>query len=557
MPFPPDFLWGAATSAYQIEGSPLADGAGPSIWHRFSHTPGRTVGGQTGDVACDHYRRMPEDVAMMADLGLQAYRFSVAWGRVLPEGTGRVNEAGLDFYDRLVDRLAEAGIEPMLTLYHWDLPAALDDRGGWLNRDVADWFADYARAVARRLGDRVDRWITLNEPWVTMDGGYVRGGLAPGHRVFEEGALAAHHQLLAHAGGTAALRAEDAGEVGIAINLEPKVPATSRPEDVAAAARAEAYMNRIFLDPIVHGRYPERLPEVFGDAWPAFPPADLAEIQTETDFFGINYYTRAVCVDDPDDPPERARRVRQPRHPYTEMDWEVYAPAFRDLLVWVHDEYGDVPLYVTENGAATADPPQPIGGEVVDPLRQAYLHDHIRAVREAMERGVDVRGYFAWSLMDNYEWAQGYAKRFGLIHVDFETQERTPKASAAFYRDVIESNGDAVGPDALIPTTDSRHGEGQRSDATQPPGGGGDPGVAAQRRSSAHRSRAHTPRWSDGHSSPTSSPRTMRAATGVRPGLANTWSIRRGACPRASTSVEGSAPGWIVPNASHGAGRER
>ncbi len=454
MPFPPGFLWGAATSAYQIEGSPLADGAGPSIWHRFAHTPGRTVDGQTGDVACDHYHRMPEDVAMMADLGLQAYRFSVAWGRVLPDGTGRVNEAGLDFYDRLVDRLTEAGIEPMLTLYHWDLPAALDDRGGWLHRDVADWFAEYARVVAQRLGDRVRKWVTVNEPWVTMDGGYVRGGLAPGHRVHAEGPLAAHHQLLAHARGMAALRAEGAGEVGIAINLEPKVPATDRASDVAAAARADAYMNRIFLAPLVHGHYPERLAEVYGGAWRDVPAEDLAEIQTPVDFLGVNYYTRAVVTDAPREPLERARRVRQPRHPHTEMDWEVYAPAFRDLLVWIRDEYGDVPLYVTENGAATADPPQPIGGIVADPLRQAYLHDHLRAVRQAIEAGVDVRGYFAWSLMDNYEWAQGYAKRFGIVHVDFETQVRTPKQSAAFYREVIESNGGIIGADALIPTTD-------------------------------------------------------------------------------------------------------
>ncbi|MGB3542243.1 GH1 family beta-glucosidase [Rubrivirga sp.] len=450
--FPDAFLWGAATSAYQIEGSPLADGAGPSIWHRFSQSPGRTTNGETGDRACDHYHRMPQDVSLMAELGLEAYRFSVAWARVLPGGTcGAVNDAGLDFYDRLVDWLAEAGIEPMLTLYHWDLPAALDDRGGWLNRDIADWFADYARVVHDRLGDRVSKWITLNEPWVVMDGGYVRGGLAPGHRVLAEGPLCAHHLLLANARGAAALRAEGAREVGIAVNLEPKVSATDLPEDVAATSRADAYMNRIFLDPIFRGRYPDELADVFGDAWPTFAAADLDEIQTAPDFLGVNYYTRAVCVDDPTDLPERARRVRQPRHPYTEMGWEVYAPAFRDLMIWLRDRYGDVPQYVTENGMAAADPPQPVGGRVDDPLRQAYLHDHIGAVRDALEAGVDVRGYFAWSLMDNFEWALGYAKRFGLVHVDFETQERTPKASADFYRRVIESNGAVIG-DALIPT---------------------------------------------------------------------------------------------------------
>ncbi|MEM6287699.1 MAG: GH1 family beta-glucosidase [Bacteroidota bacterium] len=453
MPFPDDFLWGAATSAYQIEGSPLADGAGPSIWQRFAATPGQTVGGVTGDVACDHYHRMPDDVALMRDLGLQAYRFSVAWGRVLPEGTERVNAAGLDFYDRLVDRLAEAGIEPLLTLYHWDLPVALDDRGGWLNRDIADWFADYATVVHDRLGDRVRRWITINEPWVVMDGGHVRGGLAPGHRVLAEGPIAAHHLLLAHASGTAALRASGAQEVGFAPNLEPKYAATDRPEDLAATARADAYMNRLFLDPVVHGRYPEEMPEVFGDAWPDFPEADLDAIQTEPDFLGINYYTRAVCVDDPSDPPERARRVRQPRHPYTEMGWEVYPPAFRDLLLWVGERYGDVPMVITENGSAFYDPPQAVGGEVHDPMRTAVLHDHLRAVREAIEAGADVRGYFAWSLLDNVEWSQGTAKRFGLVHVDFETLARTPKASAAFYREVIDSNGAALGPEAVIPTT--------------------------------------------------------------------------------------------------------
>ena len=453
MPFPDRFLWGAATSAYQIEGAPLADGAGPSIWHRFAHTPGRTVGGQTGDLACDHYRRMPQDVALMRELGLQMYRFSVAWGRVLPAGTGRVNDVGLDFYDRLVDELGAAGIEPMVTLYHWDLPAALDDRGGWLNRDVADWFADYARAVYDRLGDRVSKWITLNEPWVVMDGGYVRGGLAPGHRVHAEGPRSAHHLLLANARGTAALRAAGAETVGIALNFEPKVPATDRPEDRAATARADAYMNRIFLDPITTGRYPDELADVFGGAWPAFASSDLDEIRTDHDFFGVNYYTRAVCVDDASDPPERARRVRQPRHPYTEMGWEVYAPAFRDLLLWVRDRTGNVPQYVTENGAATADPPRVIGERVEDAFRTAYLHDHLLAVRDAIEAGADVRGYCAWSLLDNYEWAQGYAKRFGLVHVDFETQVRTPKASAAFYREAIASNGASLGDAPLIPTT--------------------------------------------------------------------------------------------------------
>ena len=443
--FPDDFLWGAATSAYQIEGSPLADGAGPSIWHRFAHTPGRTYRGQTGDVACDHYHRWREDVALMRDLGLQAYRFSIAWGRVLPEGTGRVNTPGLDFYDRLVDALLDAGIEPFATLYHWDLPAALDDRGGWLNRDVADWFAEYTRVAVGRLGDRVKRWTTLNEPWVVMDGGYVRGGLAPGHRNHFEGPLVAHNLLRAHARGVQAFRAEQAqGEIGLVVNLEPKVAASDSAEDTATAARADAYMNRIFLDPVFFGRYPAELADVFGLAWPSFPEDDFTLIQEPFDFLGINYYTRAVVRHDASEYPDGAERVYQSRHPYTEMSWEVYAPALEHLLCWVKDRYPALPLYITENGAAYYDPPQVIRGRVDDPLRMAYLRDHLLAIHRAVQAGADVRGYFAWSLFDNYEWSQGFAKRFGLVHVDFETLERTPKSSAQFYREVVQTNGAAL-----------------------------------------------------------------------------------------------------------------
>ncbi len=445
-PFPDSFLWGAATSAYQIEGSPLADGAGPSVWHRFAHTPGNTHNGETGDVACDHYRRAGGDVALMRDLGLGAYRFSIAWGRVFPEGTGALNPAGLGFYDRLVDTLLEAGIEPFVTLYHWDLPAALDDRGGWLNRDSAAWFADYAGAVAARLGDRVRRWATLNEPWVVMQGGYVNGDLAPGHRNLFEGPRVAHHLLLAHGAAVQALRAETDAEVGLVVNLEPKVAASDRPEDRAATARADAYMNRLFLDPVFLGSYPDELAEVFGEAWWDAPAENFALIREPLDFLGVNYYTRAVVRDDPAAYPDRAGRVRQPRHAYTEMGWEVYAPALTDLLLWVTERYDPPPLYVTENGAAFYDPPQAADGRLDDPLRVAYFRDHLRAVHAAIERGADVRGYFAWSLFDNYEWSHGYSKRFGIVHVDFETQDRTPKASAHFYREVIRSNGAALGP---------------------------------------------------------------------------------------------------------------
>ncbi|MFW5947788.1 MAG: family 1 glycosylhydrolase, partial [Gemmatimonadota bacterium] len=272
---PSGFLWGAATSAYQVEGAPLADGAGPSIWHRFARTAGRTHGGDTGDVACDQYHRWRDDIALMQDLGLQAYRFSIAWGRILPDGTGPVNRAGLDHYDRLVDGLLEAGIQPMVTLYHWDLPAALDDRGGWLNPDIAGWFADYTATVVRTLDDRVQLWATLNEPWVVMDGGYLNGGLAPGHRNLYEAPIVSHNLLRAHAAGVRAYRAEGAHEIGIVVNLEPKHPASDSEEDRRATRRADAHMNRHYLDPIFHDRYPGELEEIYGDAWPGYGPADL------------------------------------------------------------------------------------------------------------------------------------------------------------------------------------------------------------------------------------------------------------------------------------------
>src|SRR3954468_20889689 len=358
--FPEGFLWGAATSAYQIEGSPLADGAGPSIWQRFSHSPGRTHEGQTGDVACDHYRLYRDDVRLMAELGLNAYRFSIAWSRVLPEGTGRVNEAGLGFYDRLVDALLEAGIRPNAPLYHWDLPAALDDRGGWLNRDVADWFADYARAAFRRLGDRVPMWATLNEPWVVTDGGYLHGALAPGHRNLFEAPIATHNLMRAHGAAVQAYRAEAKEMIGLVVNLEPKVCATDRPEDLEATRRADAYMNRQYLDPVFFGSYPEELADIFGEAGPEHSADDMALIRQPVDFLGINYYTRGVTKHDPSHLPVGNGTVRQPEHTYTETGWEVHAPALTDLLLWVKERYGALPLYITENGAAFYDPPRPV-----------------------------------------------------------------------------------------------------------------------------------------------------------------------------------------------------
>ncbi len=443
--FPPGFLWGVATSAYQIEGSPLADGAGPSIWHRFVHEPGRIDNGDTGDVACDHYRRSADDVLLMRELGIGAYRFSVSWSRVLPTGRGPVNPAGLAFYDRLVDRLLDEGIAPSVTLFHWDLPAALDDAGGWLNRDIADWFAEYAAVMVRALGDRVPMWVTLNEPWVVADAGYLHGIHAPGHRSIAETPHVSHNLLRAHGAGLQAIRAERGRQAGLVVNLEPKYPASDHPADVAATRRADAYMNRQFLDPVLLGRYPEEMSEIFGQAWPVFPEADFALIQQPLDFLGVNYYTRNVTCDDPAALPVRAGRVRQDERLHTTLDWEVYPAALTAVLTWIRDRYGSVPLFVTENGAAFDDT-DPANVELVnDPLRVNYLRDHLLALHDAIRLGVDVRGYFAWSLFDNFEWSAGFAKTFGLYRVDVETQRRTPKSSARFYADVIRSGGTVLG----------------------------------------------------------------------------------------------------------------
>ncbi|QWF14910.1 GH1 family beta-glucosidase [Lysobacter capsici] len=443
--FPNGFLWGAATAAHQIEGSPMADGAGPSIWTRFAHTPGMTLNGDTGDVACDHYRRWKEDVALMKSLGLQAYRFSVSWSRILPEGTGRVNQAGLDFYSRLVDELLANGIEPLLTLYHWDMPAALDDRGGWLNRDCADWFAEYGQVMYRALDGRVKKWVTLNEPWVITDGGYLHGALAPGHRSRFEAPIASHNLMRAHGAAVQAYRAQGKHEIGLVVNIEPKYAATDSVEDAAAVKRAHAYMNEQYLDPALLGTYPPELREIFGEAWPEWPQADFDLIKQKLDFIGVNYYTRSVTKDAVSYPLNTGV-VRQPSGTYTETGWEVFPQGLTDTLTWVKDRYGDIPMYITENGAAFFDPPvaEPdASGErrVRDPLRMDYLQKHIGAIHDAIQAGCDIRGYMVWSLLDNLEWSLGYSKRFGVVHVNYATQDRTPKDSARWYSKVIASNG--------------------------------------------------------------------------------------------------------------------
>ncbi|MBM4201488.1 MAG: beta-glucosidase, partial [Gammaproteobacteria bacterium] len=421
--FPDDFLWGAATSAYQIEGSPLADGSGPSVWDDFCRQPGRIAGGDTGDVACDHYRRFHGDVDLMAQIGLRSYRFSIAWSRVLPDGRGRLNRHGLEFYRTLAECLLERGIKPFATLYHWDLPLALQQQGGWANPDCAHWFAEYAALMFRHLGEHITFWSTLNEPWVVIDGAYVTGMHPPGVATPKAAPRVAHTLLRGHALAVQAFRAEAHGQIGLVVNLEPKHAASSDPADIAAMERAHAYMNRQFLDPVFLGSYPEDLGECFGDAWPRFPQDELRLLQEPMDFLGINYYSRAVVRDEPAGDVCRGARVRQDGSEHTAMDWEVYPEGLGSVLRWVKRRYGDIPLYVTENGAAFDDPPA-VGGRIADGRRVAYLREHLVAARDALCDGVDLRGYFVWSLLDNFEWTYGYAKRFGIVGVDFGTQER-------------------------------------------------------------------------------------------------------------------------------------
>jgi beta-glucosidase len=439
--FPENFLWGVSTSAYQIEGYPLADGAGQNIWHRFSHTPGMIANGDTGDIACDHYHRYNDDVKCMQALGLQAYRFSVSWSRVLPEGRGgRVNTKGLDFYERLVDALLEHNIQPMTTLYHWDLPVVLEDNGGWLNRDSADWFAEYAQVLFNALDDRVRLWNTLNEPWVVVHEGYLQGHHAPGHRNVLEGPLVVHNLLRAHAMAVQAYRAQGRGKIGIAINLEPKYSSEQSQQHLAATVRAHSYTNKMFLDPLYLGVYPEELQEIFGSAWLTWPDEDMQLIQQPIDFIGINYYTRGLVRDDPSEPILRAKNLSLDSNFTTEMGWEIYPQGLVDILEWVNTRYGRRPIYITENGAAFSDS---LGGDgaVNDQLRSSYLRRHLRALHEAIQKHIDLRGYFVWSFLDNFEWSYGYSKRFGIVHVDYESLIRTPKASAYFYSEAIRTNG--------------------------------------------------------------------------------------------------------------------
>jgi beta-glucosidase len=448
--FPSGFWWGAATAAYQIEGAAAVDGRTPSIWDTFSAIPGRTVAGQTGDHATDHYNRYRQDVGLMAEIGLSAYRFSISWPRVQPHGSGPGNPIGISFYDRLVDELLEHGILPVATLYHWDLPQALEDAGGWVNRDTAYRFADYAGIIAGRLGDRVKLWCTLNEPWCSAFLGYASGSHAPG-RIDPGGSLAAaHHLLLGH--GLAVHRVREAApsaQLSIALNQGAVRAVSDRPEDLDAARRIDGLLNRLFLDPILRGGYPV---DVLSDTakvtdWAFVRPGDLATIGAPIDVIGANYYQPDLVgvATEPASGPwpfPGSERVafHHPPGPVTAMGWTIDPTGLRELLIRLRDDYGDIPVLVTENGAAYADRVD-ADGRITDPERIAYLHAHLAAAHDAIAAGVDLRGYFVWSLLDNFEWSLGYDKRFGLIHVDYPTQRRTLKESAHWYRQIITAGG--------------------------------------------------------------------------------------------------------------------
>ncbi len=440
--FPNDFKWGVATSSYQIEGAAFEDGRGTSIWDTFCRTPGKVANGDNGDIACDHYHRYLDDIELMAELGVQMYRFSIAWPRIMPQGTGEVNQAGLDFYDRLVDALLAKGIQPYATLYHWDLPQPLQDAGGWPSRFVVDAFADYANVVSRCLGDRVQHWMTHNEPWCAAFLGYGIGHHAPGIQDFPASLRAAHHLLLSHGRAVPAIRANgDARtQVGIVLNLTWADPATDSDADKAAAARVEGFQNRWYLDPVYRGEYPADMVALYGGEVPGLEDGDLKEISAPTDFLGINYYTRGVVAhDEANGGPLQVTSVR-PEGEYTEMDWEVHPDSLYRLLMKVHEEYAPGDLYVAENGAAYKDE---LGedGRIADTGRKNYLQEHFVSAHRAIEEDVPLRGYFVWSMLDNFEWAFGYDKRFGIIHVDFETQQRTLKDSARWYAQVTRQNG--------------------------------------------------------------------------------------------------------------------
>jgi beta-glucosidase len=433
--FPKKFVWGAATSSYQIEGSTQIDGRGQSIWDTFAATPGKTRNGENGDPGCDHYNRWESDLDLMKDIGLEAYRFSVAWPRVIPNGRGQVNEKGLAFYERLVDGMLERGITPWLTLYHWDLPQALEDKGGWPNRDTVHAFEEYAQVLSHRLGDRVKHWITHNEPWCTAVLGYGLGIFAPGLKDKKLELQTAHHLLLSHGLSVPIIRenSKDA-QVGMAPNLWPIYPASDSSEDELAALRMDGFANRWYLDPIYGRGYPQDMLEAYAQVLPKMLDGDLEKMAAPTDFLGVNYYIRHVVKHSTN---ESGLEVVQTDLERTDMGWEIYPDGLRDLMLRLKNDYPVKSLIITENGSSYDD--ALVEGQVNDEGRRKYLEHHLESAHAAIQEGAPLDGYFAWSLMDNYEWAEGYAKRFGMVHVDFETQERTLKKSGLYYRNFLRA----------------------------------------------------------------------------------------------------------------------
>ena len=439
--FPEGFLWGAATAAYQIEGAWEADGKGPSIWDTFCRQSGKIKDCSSGEVADDHYHRWAEDIDIMAGLGLQAYRFSIAWPRIFPKGFGRINTAGLDFYDQLVDALLAKGIQPFPTLYHWDLPQALQEIGGWANRETAYHFAEYAKAVVERLGDRVANWITHNEPFVMALGGYYSGDMAPGVQDPMAAMHAGYHLILSHGLAVDVIRstARIPVQVGITLNLNPVHPATDSEQDRLAARRFDGVLNRLFLDPVFKASYPEDIVALLGPFFPEIRPDDLQCMAVPLDFLGINYYTRTVMRHDPNFPIIEASEVHSEGNEYSQM-WEIYPEGFHEIITRVWNNYKPAKIIITENGIPVPDGVD-FDGRVRDERRIRYVRDHLKQVHRAISEGVPVKGYFHWSLMDNFEWALGYTMRFGLVYVDYTTQQRIIKDSGRWFSQVIRDNG--------------------------------------------------------------------------------------------------------------------
>lgn len=440
--FPKNFIWGSATAATQIEGAWKADGKGKSIWDKFAHTPGKIIDGSTPDIACDHFYRYKEDIELMKQLGLQGYRFSISWPRILPDGKGKIEKRGLDFYERLVEELLKANIIPFVTLYHWDLPQALEEKNGWVNRDTADYFSDYTNIVTKKLGDRVQNWITLNEPSCSAMLGYYYGVHAPGRKNLNDALQAGHHLLLGHGKAVAVIRSNTSKDtkVGIALHLSPGYPFDDSQKNIEAVKRHDSQGNRWFLDPLYKNQYPQDTLEIYGNNAPKTKPDDFNIISTPTDYLGVNHYMPWL-IQENKSYPYRYESVNVPSAEHTAMDdWIVYPQGLYDTLLKLKTGYPEIPeVIITENGAAYPDVLDK-NGNVIDPKREDYIREYLRAVHQAIEDGVNVTGYLLWSFLDNWEWAQGYPKRFGIVYVDYPTQRRTVKQSSNFYKSVIQTN---------------------------------------------------------------------------------------------------------------------